>query len=112
MVITVKNYGEIRKRYLRGESQRQIAKELHISRNTVSKYCAGGESTVRAKVRELRQKTSPAFVPLVFAPGEAIQVDWGEAMAYIASEKQTINLFCALLLRRAAGERESLSGIR
>ena len=42
VVITVKDYGEIRKRYLRGESQRQIAKGLHISRNTVAKYCAGG----------------------------------------------------------------------
>lgn len=41
MVITVKDYGEIRRRYLRGESQRQIAKALHISRNTVAKYCAG-----------------------------------------------------------------------
>lgn len=38
----MKDYEEIRKRYLRGESQRQIAKAMHISRNTVAKYCAGG----------------------------------------------------------------------
>lgn len=161
VVITVKDYGEIRRRYLRGESQRQIAKALHISRNTVAKYCAGeavpwerktpernaavlsaevvafirhcldedaaqglrkqqhtakriydrlvceqgfsgGESTVRAKVREFRQKISPAFVPLVFALGEAMQVDWGEAVVYIAGEKQTVNLFCARLCSSCA----------
>lgn len=162
VVITVKDYGKIRRRYLRGESQRQIAKAMHISRNTVAKYCAGeavpwerkapersaavlspavvafirccmdedaaqglrkqqhtakciydrlvteqgfsgGESTVRAKVRELRQKASPVFVPLVFAPGDAMQVDWGEAVVYIGSEKQTIYFsalaFAAAVLR-------------
>lgn len=41
MVITVKDYKEIRKRYLAGESQRSIAKALGISRNTVAKYCQG-----------------------------------------------------------------------
>ena len=161
VVITVKDYGEIRRRYLRGESQRQIAKAMHISRNTVAKYCAGeavpweqktperssavlspevvafirhcmdddaaqglrkqhhtakriydrliaergfsgGESTIRAKVRELREKLSPAFVPLVFAPGEAMQVDWGEAVVYIDGEKQTVSLFCARLCSSCA----------
>lgn len=41
MVITMKDYDEIRKRYLAGESQRHIAKTLGISRNTVAKYCEG-----------------------------------------------------------------------
>ncbi len=41
MVITMKDYDEIRKRYLAGESQRKIAKSLGISRNTVAKYCEG-----------------------------------------------------------------------
>lgn len=157
----MKDYDEIRKRYLRGESQRQIAKTMHISRNTVAKYCAGGavpwerkipernsvvlssevvafirdcldedtaqglrkqqhtakriydrlvaerdfaggESTVRAKVRELRQKTTPAFVPLVFSPGEALQVDWGEAVVYIGGVKETVSLFCARLCSSCA----------
>ena len=40
MVITMKDYDEIRKRYLAGESQRKIAKSLGISRN-VAKYCEG-----------------------------------------------------------------------
>jgi predicted transcriptional regulator len=40
-IITMKDYDEIRKRYLAGESQRHIAKALGISRNTVAKYCEG-----------------------------------------------------------------------
>ena len=156
MVITMKDYEEIRKRYLAGESQRKIAKILGISRNTVAKYCegaavpwerktpermstvltdetigfirscleedgkeglkkqrhtakriydrlveetgfTGGESTVRAKVHELKQSIPAAFLPLTFDPGEALQVDWGEAFAYIKGSKEKINLFCARL---------------
>ena len=156
MVITMKDYKDIRKRYLAGESQRNIAKSLGISRNTVAKYCegaavpwvrktpdrvstilteetisfirmclaqdeeeglkkqrhtakriydrlveetgfTGGESTVRAKVHELKQLIPPAFLPLVFDPGEALQVDWGEAYVYIKGDRVKINLFCARL---------------
>lgn len=156
VVITLEDYKEIRQRHLRGESQRSIARELHISRNTVTKYCygaavpwerktpersptvlteetvafirqclkddetegirkqrhtakriydrlvaergfTGGESTVRAKVRELKEARPRAFVPLEFSPGEAAQVDWGEAVVYINGVKQTANLFCARL---------------
>ena len=42
MVITVEDYKEIRRLFLvEGLSQRQIAERLHISRNTVKKYCEG-----------------------------------------------------------------------
>ena len=156
MVITLKDYEDIRKRYLNGESQRQIARDLGISRNTVKKYCegnavpwerktperestiltedtirfiqdclqqdetehltkqkhtakriydrlveetgfSGGESTIRAKVHDLKAKLPEAFIPLQFDPGEAIQVDWGEATVYLAGERTNINLFCARL---------------
>ncbi len=152
----MKDYDEIRKRYLAGESQRHIAKTLGISRNTVAKYCegaavpwerktperistiltdeaiafiqscleedkaeglkkqrhtakriydrlveetgfAGGESTVRAKVHELKQLMPSAFLPLLFDPGEALQVDWGEAYVYIKGKREKVNLFCARL---------------
>ena len=39
MVKTVVMYGEIRRLGLEGISRRSIAKQLHISRNTVKKYC-------------------------------------------------------------------------
>ena len=152
----MKDYDEIRKRYLAGESQRHIAKVLGISRNTVAKYCegaavpwirkkpvrnstvlteeavsfiqsclaedeneglkkqrhtakriydrmvdeigfTGGESTVRAKVRELKALMLNAFLPLEFDPGEALQVDWGEAFVYIRGKREKIHLFCARL---------------
>ncbi|MBP3198746.1 MAG: IS21 family transposase [Butyrivibrio sp.] len=152
----MKDYNEIRKRYLAGESQRHIAKTLGISRNTVAKYCegaavpwerktpertstvltdeavsfirsclkedqdeklkkqkhtakriyerlveetgfTGGESTVRAKVHELRQTLPDVFLPLMFDPGEAVQADWGEAYVYINAERIKVNLFCIRL---------------
>ena len=152
----MQDYDEIRRRYNAGESQRQIARALGISRNTVKKYCEGnavpwerktpersstvltdetvefiqscldedsneqlkkqshtakriydrlvqetgfkgGESTVRAKVRELRDEMPTAFIPLQFDPGDALQVDWGEATAYFGGQRITINIFCARL---------------
>ena len=41
MVVTLDVYKEIRTLHLEGVSQRQIASLLHISRNTVKKYCDG-----------------------------------------------------------------------
>ena len=57
----------------------------------------GGETTVRRFVRELRQKTPEAFIPLAFPAGDAVQIDWGEATVYLQNRKITVNLFCARL---------------
>ena len=43
MVITVEMYRKIRQMWLAGISQRKIADSLGIARNTVKKYCDGGE---------------------------------------------------------------------
>ena len=149
----MESYREIRNSYLKGESERSIAKKLGISRNTVSRYkdgancpwekktrkreskilteetiqfikeCieederenlakqkhtakriydrlvtekgfTGGESTIRRKVREIRDTRPKAFIPLEFDPAEALQVDWGEAKIYLKEERVKINLFC------------------
>ena len=161
VVITVKDYKQIRQMYLSGISQQQIARELHISRNTVAKYCkgcvvpwerkvperetsvltnevvafiqacldederenlkkqqhtakriydrlvvekefTGGESTVRRKVKEMKGIQPSVFIPLEFSPGEAMQVDWGEATVYLCDEKITVNLFYARLCSSCA----------
>lgn len=161
MVITVKDYKQIRQLYLSGTSQREIARQLHISRNTVAKYCegcavpwerkipereasiltdetigfikacldederenlkkqrhtakriydrlvaekgfVGGESTIRRKVREMKDSQPQVFIPLEFLPGEAMQVDWGEATVYLCGKKLTINLFCVRLCSSCA----------
>ncbi len=156
MVVTVDIYKEIRRLRLDGVSQRQIAAQLHISRNTVKKYwdgdavpwerkeynraasvltpevisfvrscleedahCrsrkqhhtakriydrlvdergfTGGETTVRRLVSQLKEKTQEPFVPLAFPAGDAMQIDWGEAIVCIGGNKLVVNLFCARL---------------
>ncbi|MBQ7607946.1 MAG: helix-turn-helix domain-containing protein [Desulfovibrionaceae bacterium] len=52
MGIQVDEYSEIRKRALEGESQRQIAKDLGISRKTVKKYCDGAAVPLAKTSRE------------------------------------------------------------
>jgi transposase len=56
-----------------------------------------GESTIRKYIRELRVKKPEVFIPLEFAPGEAMEFDWGDACAYIDKLKTKISLFCAVL---------------
>ena len=157
MVTSVDTYKEIRRLQLDGvTSQRQAAKMLGISRNTVKKYwdgnavpwehqsyervsavmtpeviafikaCldedeqenirkqhhtarriyqrlkeetgfTGSESSVRRVVHDMKamRKATQVFVPLGFAPGDSIQIDWGEATVYMNGEKVKVNLFCA-----------------
>ena len=57
----------------------------------------GGETTVRRLVSQLREKPQEAFVPLSFPPGDAMQIDWGEATVYLSGVKTVVNLFCARL---------------
>ena len=52
------------------------------------------EASVRRAVAELRCKVGNVFVPLAYAPAEAVQVDWGEATVVFAGTKQTIQIWC------------------
>lgn len=36
-------------------------------------------------------------IPLAYDPGEAVQIDWGEATAYLDGLKTKVSLFCARL---------------
>lgn len=157
MIIDMALYSKIRSMYINEKkSQRAIARELGISRNTVRKYCdgsnvpwnrkeyerpnsvvteeiidfikaclledetenlkkqkhtarriyhrlveekgfTGGESTIRRHVKELKQKQENSIMPLAFDPGEAVQIDFGEATVYLDDVKTVVNLFCARL---------------
>lgn len=55
------------------------------------------ESTVRQYVRELRNKHPEAFIPLDFDPGARMEIDWGDAYAYIDGQKTKVSIFCAVL---------------
>jgi len=151
-MITVEDREKIRRAYfIEKKSQRQIAKELGCSRDTVKKaiesaesvqytltrprpapvlgpYKAridelleknerlprkqryightmykdiytkgyrGSESTLRGYIAQRRrEKRRPqVYIPLEFDPGTDAQADWGEALAIIASERVTVQVF-------------------
>ena len=55
----------------------------------------GSESRVRGYIAEKRRvkKKRKVYMPLAFDPGEDAQVDWGEALVILDSEKMTVQLF-------------------
>lgn len=83
-------------------------RQRHTARRIYQRLCQeegfqGGESTIRRVVKELKMASlKKAFVPLVFAPGEAIQVDWGTATVIQSGEKTEVNLFCMRLCHSCA----------
>ena len=80
----------------RSKKQHHTAKRIYD--RLVAEYgFTGGETTVRRLVKELREKSQEAFVPLIFPAGDALQIDWGEATVYLSGVKTTVNLFCARL---------------
>ena len=81
------------------KKQKHTAKRIYDRLVDEIKF-AGAESTIRKAVKELRvEQTVPpqANVPLSYEPGEAIQIDWGEATVYINGEKTKLYTFCGRL---------------
>jgi transposase len=80
----------------RSKKQQHTAKRIY---GRLVEECGftGGETTVRRLVRQLREKSQKAFVPLAFPAGDAMQIDWGEATVYLGGVKTVVNLFCARL---------------
>ena len=86
-----------------------IKKQRHTARRIYQRLVeehgfSGSESSVRNLVHELRaeRKISQVFIPLRFAPGDAIQIDWDEATVFMDGKKEKINLFCARLCHSCA----------
>ena len=75
------------------KKQRHTEKRIY-DRLVDEKGFTGGESTIREIVAELKAKQPKVFIPLSYDPGEAIQVDWGEATVYLAGKKIKVNLWC------------------
>ena len=72
------------KKCLEEDSRSKSKKQHHTAKRIYDRLVAewgftGGETTVRRLVKELREKQQEAFVPLAFPPGDALQIDWGEA---------------------------------
>ncbi len=87
----------------RVKKQKHTARQIY-QRLVEEKNFTGSESSVRNLVHDMRaaRKETKAFVPLRFAPGEAVQIDWGEATVYLNGEKVIPNLFCSRLCHSCA----------
>ena len=86
------------------DDREKVKKQRHTARRIYHRLVeecgfTGSESSVRNAVHDMRAegKITKAFVPLQFAPGEAVQIDWGEATVYLNGQKETVNLFCSRL---------------
>jgi len=71
------------------DEEEDIKKQVHTAKRIYDrlvekKHFTGGESTVREVVAALKEKQRKVFVPLSYDPGEAIQIDWGQAIVYLA----------------------------
>lgn len=75
------------------KNQKHTAKRIY-TRLVEEKGFIGGESTIRRLVAELKDTPQKAFLPLEYDPGEAVQIDWGEAIAYLQGKKTRIYLWC------------------
>ena len=78
------------------KKQHHTAKRIY-DRLVEERGFTGGETTIRGLVNQLKEKRQEAFVPLAFPPGDAMQIDWGEATVSINGNKMVVNLFCARL---------------
>jgi transposase len=81
--------------------QRHTAKRIYDRLRTEHGF-SGGYTIVKDYVRESRARAQEVFVPLSHPPGHA-QADFGEAVAVIGGERQTIHLFCLDLPHSDAG---------
>lgn len=86
-----------------------IKKQRHTARRIYQRLVeergfSGSESSVRKLVHDMKaaRKISQVFIPLRFAPGDAVQIDWGEATVFMDGEKEKVNLFCARLCHSCA----------
>lgn len=90
---------------LNQDKQESLKKQKHTAKRIYDrlieeKNFSGAESTIRKAVKELKAQQSippQALMPLSYEPGEAIQIDWGEATAYLDGVKTKLYTFCGRL---------------
>lgn len=81
------------------ESERLPRKQRYIGhtiyKDIQAKGYRGSESTVRGYIaQQRRERQRPqVYIPLEFDPGTDAQADWGEALAIIAGERITVQVF-------------------
>ena len=81
------------------KKQKHTAKRIY-DRLVEEKAFTGSYSSIRIAVRSLKaERTVPpqSSVPLSYTPGEAVQIDWGEATIYLDGQKTKVHTFCGRL---------------
>ena len=80
------------------KKQTHTAKRIY-DRLVAEKKFTGSYSIVRRIVHEVKEDFVPAQadMPLEYDPGDAIQIDWGEATVYLGGERKTVQFFCGRL---------------
>lgn len=78
--------------------QTHTAKRIY-DRLVSEKNFTGSYSIIRRVVHDLKAQYVPirADIPLEYDPGDAIQIDWGEATIYLRGERKVIQIFCGRL---------------
>ena len=79
--------------------QKHTAKRIY-DRLVDEKKFQGSYSAIRDAVKVLREEVSvppQADMPLEYEPGDAIQIDWGEATVYLDHQKRKVAFFCGRL---------------
>lgn len=87
------------------DREEKLSKQRHTAKRVYDRLVnetgfTGAYSTVRTAVRKLREEAlvpSEADLPLEYDPGDAIQIDWGEATAYLNNQKTKLYIFCGRL---------------
>lgn len=81
------------------KKQKHTAKRIY-DRLVAEQSFEGSYSSIRTAVRLLKaERTVPpqSSIPLSYAPGEAVQIDWGEATVYLDGQKTKLYTFCGRL---------------
>ncbi len=94
-------YKDIIREWLESDKN-QPKKQRHTACRIFYRLCeeydfTGSESSVRNFVRQEKNITKEAFVPLTADWGEQAQVDWGRAKVYIDGRLTEVSLFCLRL---------------
>lgn len=89
---------------LETDKEEGLRKQSHTAKRIYDRLVSemdftGSYSIVRRVVHEMKEQYIPAQadMPLEYDPGDAIQIDWGEATIYLRGERKTIQIFCGRL---------------
>ena len=88
---------------LETDKEEGLRKQSHTAKRIYDRLVSemgftGSYSIVRRVVHEMKEQYIPAQadMPLEYDPGDAIQIDWGEATIYLRGERKTIQIFVSV----------------